>query len=92
LRMEAGLSPAQLRAFLGRSTRTLERWRRVGVPHWARALLQLRAGYLDALGWPGWRIVNGELYAPDLAHGFRIADLYQAFWHRHLLKAMGVLS
>jgi hypothetical protein len=86
--MEAGLTQSELRTFLGRTDRTLRRWRADGVPGWARALLQLRGGYLDALGWSGWRIIGGELYAPDLSKGFRKEDLYQAHWNRQLLRAM----
>jgi len=86
--MEAGLTEPQLRAFLGRTDRTLRRWRVEGMPDWARTLLQLRAGYLDALGWSGWRLFKGELYAPDLAVGFRQADLYTAHWNRQRLRAL----
>lgn len=79
--------PGELAPFLGRTERTLRRWRAEGMPDWARTLLQLRAGYLDALGWAGWRLFNGELYAPDLVHGFRRQDLYAAHWDRLRLQA-----
>ena len=88
LRMEAGLTHDELRVFLGRTDRTLRRWRVDGLPDWARTMLQLKAGYLDALGWSGWRVIHGELYAPDLAMGFRTQDLYELHWNRQLLKAI----
>ena len=88
LRMDAGLTEQELQAFLGRSERTLWRWRTDGVPSWARTLLRLRAGHLDALGWSGWQIVRGELYAPELEVGFRPQDLYQAHWNRRLIQAL----
>jgi transcriptional regulator with XRE-family HTH domain len=87
LRMEAGLTHEELRAFLGRSDRTLWRWRADGVPSWARTMLRMRAGHLDVLGWSGWQIVRGELYAPELEVGFRPQDLYELHWDRQLLKA-----
>jgi hypothetical protein len=86
LAMEAGLTWDELQTFLGRTTRTLRRWKTRGLPAWARNLLRLRAGYLDGLGWKGWRLVDGELYAPDLAHGFRQKDLYRAHWDRQRLR------
>ena len=86
--MQAGLSWEDLAAFLGRSDRTLRRWRVEGLPPWARTLLELRAGYLDSLGWSGWRIIRGELYAPDLAQGFRPGDLYAAHWDRQRLRLL----
>ena len=88
LRMEAGLTDAELRAFLGRSDRTLWRWRTDGVPSWARTMLRMRAGHLDVLGWSGWQIVRGELYAPELEVGFRPQDLYEAHWNRQLIRAL----
>ena len=75
LRMDAGLTEQELQAFLGRSERT-------------RTLLRMRAGHLDALGWSGWQIVRGELYAPELEVGFRPQDLYQAHWNRRLIQAL----
>jgi len=88
LRTEARLTEEELREFLGRSERTLWRWRTSGVPSWARTLLRLRAGHLDALGWSGWQIVRGELYAPELQVGFWPQDLYQAHWNRRLIQAL----
>jgi transcriptional regulator with XRE-family HTH domain len=90
LRMEAGLTVAELARFLGRHECTLARWRSNGIPPWARTLLRLKAGHLDDLGWSGWQIVKGELYAPDLAHGFTQADLYAAHWARRLLRELNV--
>ena len=83
--MEARLTWDELQTFLGRTSRTLRRWKTAGMPEWARNLLRLRAGYLDALGWKGWRLVDGELYAPDLARGFRQSDLRRAHWDRQRL-------
>lgn len=88
LYLEAGLTWNGLQTFLGRSERTLRRWRHSGPPRWVRELLRLRAGYLDARGWKGWRLVDGEIYAPDLAHGFRQSDLYRAHWDRQRVRAL----
>lgn len=77
LRILAGLSVAEVCAFLGRSERTWRHWRRVGAPSWAIGVLRLRAGVLDAYGkqWRGWRMVGGELYADDLRRPFTPGDV-----------------
>jgi hypothetical protein len=85
-RRDAGLSVSEAAAYLGRSQRTWRRWRASGAPRWAIEALRLRAGILDALGWKGWKIHRGEIYAPDLAGGFAPADLYRAWWDRQLLQ------
>ena len=85
-RRDAGLSVGDACAWLGRSERTWRRWERHGAPRWAIEALRLRAGFLDALGWPGWRLVQGELYAPELRHGFRPGDIYRAWWDRQRLE------
>ncbi len=90
LRQEAGLTDAELAAFVGRHPYTLTRWRANGVPLWAQTLLELKAGYLGHLGWPEWRILRGELYAPGLEKGFRPEDIYRARWDRQILHNLGI--
>lgn len=85
-RRDAGLSVVEAAAYLGRSQRTWRRWQASGAPRWAIEALRLRAGYLDALGWHGWKIHKGEIYAPDLAVSFRRGDLYRAWWDRQRLR------
>lgn len=85
LRLEAGLSRPQAAQIFGRSERTWRRWELSQAPTFVFPLLELLSGHLDLLGWPGWRIVRGELYAPDLRYGWRQVDLYAAWWHRQRL-------
>lgn len=82
LRQDARLSVREVCEFLGRSRSTWKRWNRQGPPAWAVRALRLRAGYLDELGWIGWRLVRGLLVAPDLSRPFEMGDLYAAHWDR----------
>ena len=87
LRLEAGLTRAEAARLFGRSERTWRRWECTKAPAYVRTILELLSGRLELLGWPGWRIVNGELHAPDLKLGFRREDLYAAWWDRQRLRA-----
>ncbi len=86
MRLEAGLTRTEAARLFGRSERTWRRWECEEAPAFVFAILELLAGRLDLLGWPGWRLVRGELYAPDLALGFRQHDLYAAWWDRQRLR------
>lgn len=85
LLLEAGISREEFLSFIGRSPRTWRNWTRVGFPLWVIQIARLRAGYLDALGWRGWKLDRGRLFAPDLRDPFTQGDLYAAWWHRQQL-------
>lgn len=80
LRQEAGLSFSKAAKYFGVTERTVYRWSKSGAPPWAIRLLRYRAGYLDELGLKGWRVVRGEIYHPDLKHGFRAEELLALHW------------
>lgn len=87
LRQDAGLSFSKAAVYLGVSERTVYRWSRSGAaPLWAVRLLRYRAGYLDELGLKGWRVVRGEIYHSDLAHGFRGEELLALHWLKQASK------
>jgi hypothetical protein len=87
-RLDAGLSAFEAAAWLGRSLCTWRRWEREGAPDWVLPILHLRAGHLDLLGWPGWRLFRDRLYAPDLAYGWERGHLYSEWWNRQRLSAL----
>lgn len=82
LRFDARLTKEEVLEVTGRSERTWRRWKAEGIPKWVVELLRLRAGYLDALGWIGWRIENGYIFAPELKKGFSQEDIYAIWWQR----------
>lgn len=87
-RLHAGLSVSEACALLGRSVRTWRHWKRHGAPDWALRVLAIYAGDLSLLGWHGWRIQGGVLYAPDLRYGWTPEQLYAEWWNRQRLNAL----
>lgn len=70
---------AELAEWCAVSVRTARRWRARGtmpamLAAWAAILTGGDLGSVDER-WKGWRIQAGELYGPDLAHGFKPADV-----------------
>jgi len=87
-RYSAGLSLSDAWTLCDVSPRTWRRWCRDGAPSWAYRLLSFAGGFMDGYGWPGWRMVRGKLYAPDVAHGWERSDLYAQIWERQLLAEL----
>lgn len=85
-RVKAGLSVPELLTLTGYTRRTWERWRYVGAPHWVAVLLRLKAGFLDELGWPGWRIRRGRLVSDQWPYEIGPGDLYAWWYERQKLR------
>lgn len=86
LRLDAGLSVKQLLALVGRGPATWMRWRKSGAPAWVGVLLRMKAGYLDHLGWSGWRIHKGRLLYSGWPYVFLQNDLIAWWYDRQLLR------
>lgn len=80
LRQDCHLSPHEAAALCCVSHRTWQRWRQKGAPQWVGVVLRLRAGYLDDLGWKGWRIVKGRLVTNEWPYETLPGDIFAAWW------------
>lgn len=70
--------PTTLAALFGVSERTARRWRETGLTPAQRRIVDVMVwGDIGALrgGWPGWRLVDGLLYAPTGARPYRPGDV-----------------
>lgn len=80
LRLDCRLTPREAAALLSVSYRTWQRWQKVGAPSWAGVVLRLRAGYLDDLGWPGWRIIKGKLVTHHWPYETTPGHILASWW------------